>query len=175
MGTVDETRGYGLESGHQLVSEKKDKSSYYGSYITRSYLFSPFTPFIVLFGTVIAYKSEEDLRLMEVSVQTLQAAAQYSSGVGKLHKACETFLNLAKSYIAQTARQVESQEAFLRRQQQQQQQQHQQQQQPLITETFDPTGFYGQDWDAMLDEWDLGLGGENAREMSSFLTSSYLS
>ena len=42
-------------------------------------------------------------------------------------------------------------------------------QQLLATEAFDPTSLYGQDWDAMLDDWDLGLGGENAREMSSFL------
>lgn len=47
-------------------------------------------------------------------------------------------------------------------------------QQPT-TEAFDLTSPYGQDWDAMLDDWDLGLGGENAREMSSFLTGSFFS
>ncbi|TKA64859.1 hypothetical protein B0A49_08003 [Cryomyces minteri] len=129
--------------------------------INWTYLFSPFTPFIVLFGTVVAFKSEADLKLMEVSVETLKSAAQYSSGVAKLHNACETFFNLAKAYMAQTIKKGESYEGPLH-------------QQPA-TEAFDPTSLYGQDWDAMLDDWDLGLGGENAREMSSFLTGSFFS
>ena len=95
---------------------------------------------------------------MEVSVKTLKSAAQYSSGVAKLHDACETFFNLAKTYMAQTIEAGDACEGPL-------------QQQPT-TETFDVASLYGQDWDAMLDDWDLGLGGENAREMSSFLTES---
>ena len=129
--------------------------------MSRTYLFSPFTPFIVLFGTVIAFKSEADLKLMEVSVETLKSAAQYSPGVAKLHDACETFFNLAKAYMAQTIKKGQPYEGPLP-------------QQPA-TEAFDPTSLYGQDWDAMLDDWDLGLGGENAREMSSFLTGSFSS
>ena len=95
---------------------------------------------------------------MEVSVETLKSAAQVSSGVAKLHDACETFFNLAKAYMAQTIKKGESYEAPLY--------------QKPATETFDPTSLYGQNWDAMLNDWDLGLGGENAREMSSFLTGS---
>lgn len=98
---------------------------------------------------------------MEVSVQTLKSAAQYSSGVAKLHDACETFFNLAKAYMAQTIKKGESYEGPLH-------------QQPAA-QAFDPTSLYGQDWDAMLDDWDLGLGGENAREVSSFLTGSFFS
>lgn len=96
---------------------------------------------------------------MEISVETLKSAAQYSSGVAKLHDACETFFNLAKAYMVQTIRKGKSYEGPL-------------QQQPAA---FDPASLYGQDWDAMLDEWDLGLGGENAREMSSFLTGGFFS
>lgn len=95
---------------------------------------------------------------MEVSVQTLKSAAQYSSGVAKLHDACETFFNLAKAYMAQMIKKGEPGEGSLH-----------------ATEAFDPTTLYGQDWDAMLDDWDLGLGGESAREMSSFLTGSFFS
>ena len=91
---------------------------------------------------------------MEVSVETLKSAAQYSSGVAKLHDACETFFKLAKAYMAQTIQNLHQQPA---------------------AEPFDPASLYGQDWDAMLDDWDLGLGGENAREMSSFLTGSFSS
>ncbi|KAL8916800.1 MAG: hypothetical protein Q9208_008339 [Pyrenodesmia sp. 3 TL-2023] len=120
--------------------------------INWTYLFSPFTPFIVLFGTVVAFQSEADLKLMEVSVETLKSAAQHSSGVAKLHHVCETFLNLAKAYVAQIKGPLYQQPA---------------------TDTFDPTSIYGQDWDAMLDDWDLGLGVENAREMSSFLTGGF--
>ncbi|MCJ1233243.1 hypothetical protein MMC14_001198 [Varicellaria rhodocarpa] len=121
--------------------------------INWTYLFSPFTPFIVLFGTVIAFRSEADLKLMEASVETLKSAAQYSSGVASLHDACETFFNLAKAYMAQTIKNGDSYDGALH-------------QQPT-TEIFDLTSLYGQDWDVMLD--DFGLGGENAREISSFL------
>ena len=95
---------------------------------------------------------------MEVSVETLKSAAQYSSGVAKLHDACETFFNLAKAYMAQTSRRGEPYDGPPH-------------QQPA-TEAFDPTSLYGQNWDAMFDDWDLGLGGENAREVLSFLTGS---
>ena len=97
---------------------------------------------------------------MEVSVGTLKSAAQYS-GVAKLHDACETFFNLAKAYIARTIKKGESYEGPLH-------------QQPVV-EAFDPTSLCGQDWDAMLDDWDLDLRGENAREMSSFLSGSSFS
>jgi len=94
-------------------------------------------------------------------VETLKSAAQYSPGIAKLHDACETFFKLAKAYMAQTNRREESYDGPL----------HQQ----SATEAFDVTSLYGREWDAMLDDWDLGLGGENAREMSSFLTGSFFS
>lgn len=94
---------------------------------------------------------------MEVSVETLRCAAQHSSGVAKLHDACETFFNLAKAYVAKTTRKAD----FYDR--------------GPATETLDPTSLYRQDWDAMLDDWDLGIGGENAREMSSFLSGGFSS
>ena len=119
----------------------------------RTYLFSPFIPFIVLFGTVVAFKSEADLKLMEASVETLKSAAQYSSGVANLHDACETFFKLAKAYMAQTVKNGEPYDDA----------------QPA-TEIFDLASLYRQDWDVMLD--DFGLGGEDAREISSFLAGS---
>lgn len=51
---------------------------------------------------------------MEASVETLKSAAQYSSGVAKLHDACETFFNLAKAYMAQTIEKGESYDGGLR-------------------------------------------------------------
>ena len=96
---------------------------------------------------------------MEASVTTLKSAAQHSSGVAKLHDACETFFNLAKAYMAHTTKQGESHGSA-------------QHQYPAM-EACDLTSFYRQDWDAMLNDWDLGLSGEYAREMSSFLTGSF--
>ena len=127
----------------------------------RTYLFSPFTPFIVLFGTVIAFKSEADLQLMRASVETLKAAAQYSSGVAKLHLACETFFKLASAYMAQVIKKSESSESQLLEQ--------------PVAKAFGPASLYGQDWDTMLDGWDLGLAGESAREMTSYVTGNFFS
>lgn len=83
---------------------------------------------------------------MEDSVQTLKLAMQASPGISKLHDACETFFNLAKSYMAQVLRDAEGQPVF---------------------GSFDMTS---RDWNQLLDDWELGLAGENAREMSSFLS-----
>jgi hypothetical protein len=98
---------------------------------------------------------------MEASVETLRAAAQLSSGLTKLHNACESFFDLAKAHMAQTISNRESQEGHLH-------------QQPGM-EAVDLTDLYSQDWNAMLDDWDLGLGGESAREMSSFLSGGFFS
>ena len=99
---------------------------------------------------------------MERSVETLKSAAQYSPGVAKLHDACQTFYNLAKAYMAQTVESGESSKGPLH-------------QRPAAVEASDTISLNGQDWDAMLDDWDLGLGGENAREMSSFLAGGFFS
>jgi len=98
---------------------------------------------------------------MEDSVETLKSAAQYSSGIAKLHDACETFFNLAKAYVSHAIKKRDSLDSP-------------NYQQPRM-EAFDLTNRYRQDWNAMLDDWDLGLGGENAREMSSYLTGSSFS
>ena len=88
---------------------------------------------------------------MEASVRTLKAAVQASPGISKLHNACEAFFDLAKSYMAQVLRDGEGQ--------------------PVLG-SFDMTS---RDWNQLLDEWELGLAGENAREMSSFLSGNWCS
>jgi len=96
---------------------------------------------------------------MKASVKTLKSAAQYSPGISKLHDACDTFLKLASSYMAQTIEEGGPYSDQL----------HQQ----LPAEAFDVTSLSYQDWNEMLDDWELGLGGENAREISSFLTEGF--
>lgn len=80
---------------------------------------------------------------MALTLDTLKSAAQHSSGIAKLYEACETFFNLAKAHMDHVEQQID-------------------------------VGFQGHDLDldAMLDEWELGLAGENAREMSLFLMGS---
>lgn len=86
--------------------------------------------------------------------------AQYCSGLKNLHSACITFYQLAEKYMAQAAPQPE-----LRHQE------------PAAAaaeevkpEHLDPMAFSQSEWDSMLDSWDLGLGGENAREMANVLS-----
>ena len=40
-------------------------------------------------------------------------------------------------------------------------------------EIFDVASLSKQDWDDMFKEWELGLSGETAREVSSFLTNGF--
>ena len=123
----------------------------------RTYLFSPFTAFIVLFGTVVTLRSEADLHLMDVSVTTLKSASKYSPGIAKLHTACETFFNLAKSYMAQKVTEGETNSGLLYEE----------------PERFDVASLSKEDWDEMFKEWELGLSGKNAREVSSFLATGF--
>ena len=77
---------------------------------------------------------------MSASVNTLKQAAQASPGISKLRDACEHFFDLAKSYMAQVLRDGDGQ--------------------PVLG-SFDMSS---RDWNQLLDEWELGLAGENARE-----------
>lgn len=97
--------------------------------------------------------------LLEASVNTLRSAAVFSKGIAKLHEACDTFLKLAKGYISSAGQADESWPRDA--------------QHPTATDIFDPTSLSQQDWDAMFDDWDLGLGGENARNMSYVFTGGF--
>ena len=124
----------------------------------RSYLFSPFVAFIVLFGTVVTTRNEADLQLMQASIETLRAAAEHSDGIAKLYTACETFYNLARVYMKQES-EADREQANAS--------------QMGSIDSFETSAFYQQDWNTMLNNWELGIGGENAREMSVFLSESF--
>ena len=139
-------------------------------------LWCPFVPYIVLVGNVIADRNEEDLRLLEKCVNTLHSAAQLSPNVSKLHKACHIFYQIAKTYLSHPAaksQQSDSQQmvnpsTILPSTMPPTQQQ--------TTFLRDPVGdidlpdfpLSHEDFNGMLDEWDLGIGAENARQMSAF-------
>ena len=132
-----------------------------------------FHPYIVLVGNVIADRNTEDFKLLEKCVDTLHSAAQLSPAVSKLYRACRIFPQIAKIYLMQRAdnapktpgsqKVVVSQPSsafmpsndFLERHQ-------------PIDGDIDLPDFplSHEDWNGMLDEWDIGIGAGNAREMS---------
>ncbi|KAL8831503.1 MAG: hypothetical protein Q9170_005260 [Blastenia crenularia] len=133
-------------------------------FIHWSTLFSPFVPFISIFGNVIAQSNPEDLTLLGVFVSTLKFAAEQSTAIKKLYHG---FHKIAKAYIANKSRpsliptnridkvSENCQPGYI----------------PDAMD-FQPLSDFSlsqQDWDLMLNDWDLGLGAEDARHMSSFL------
>ncbi|KAJ9615532.1 hypothetical protein H2200_001607 [Cladophialophora chaetospira] len=161
------------EAWEMLRSRSKDE---WRTFIHWTLLWCPFIPYIVLVGNVIADRNVEDLRLLESCVETLQNVAQVSASVSKLYKACRIFYQIAKIYLSQPAEKLRLQD-------------NQQTPRPTTilpsnaslqqqyTTSAQETGgdidlpdfpLSQQDWNGMLDEWDLGLGAENARQMSAF-------
>jgi hypothetical protein len=127
----------------------------------------PFVPFIVVFGNAVAQANKDDLALLGKVVTTLQSAALISPAVEKLKTACSKFHQIASAYLAQLPPRTEIQPTAW---------------QPnagmpigqSIAEYGQPDMEFipdlpltQQDWDDMLD-WDLGIGAENARAMSTF-------
>ncbi|KAL8932766.1 MAG: hypothetical protein Q9216_006687 [Gyalolechia sp. 2 TL-2023] len=136
-------------------------------FIHWSTLFSPFVPFISVFGNVIAQSNSQDLALLGAFVSTLQSAAGQSRAVKKLYHACKSFHQIAEAYTANRTGHVtllkDRDKNVL-----------------ADCQTMDRTGELDfqplsesfvsqQDWDFMLRDWDLGLGMEDARQMSTFL------
>ena len=145
-------------------------------FVNWTVLFVPFVPFIVVFGNTIARNSREDQLLLEGAVRTIRGASQVTPAINKLRDACEKFCQIAAAYLAQEGT-VPSQA--------------QQSGAEIIGNLSGPsvdaplpdsTGYSGPmdfqalsdfpmqqgAWDGMLNEWDLGLGVENAREMTDW-------
>ncbi|KAI4224866.1 MAG: hypothetical protein L6R36_004347 [Xanthoria steineri] len=132
-----------------------------------STLFSPFVPFICVFGNVIAQSDLQDLALLGEFVSTLQSAAETTHTVRKLHHACSSFHQIAKVFVARHSQHVAPATTDTE----------------ISSTTWPPLDGNGEfthdqlsdnmlsqhDWDLMLSEWDLGLGTIDARQMSSFL------
>ncbi|KAL8905955.1 MAG: hypothetical protein Q9171_006466 [Xanthocarpia ochracea] len=136
-------------------------------FIHWSTLFSPFVPFICIFGNVIAQSDLEDLALLGDFVSTLRSAAEQSHAIDRLHFACSSFHHIAKAYVARKSQhppslRVGAESGYS-------------DWQPSDGNgdaSFQPLSeslLSQQDWDLMLSDWDLGLGTLDARQMSSFL------
>ncbi|KAL8655066.1 MAG: hypothetical protein Q9210_001127 [Variospora velana] len=135
--------------------------------IFQSTLFSPFIPFISVFGNTIAQADSQDLALLGAFVSTLGCAAEQSHAVRKLYHACSSFHQIAKVYIAQQSRHVallrdRAEDVVADYKSMDNMVEHNLQALPEFSMSQ-------QEWDIMLSDWDLGLGTEDARQMSSFL------
>lgn len=100
--------------------------------------------------------------LLEKMAHTLEGTVQLSSGVSKLYQVCLRFYQIAKAYLEHfesTASLIGAGSGMTDLMMANTL--------PQAGETLEEMDFQ-QDWDGLLDEWDLGLGAENAREMSSY-------
>ncbi|KAK6500278.1 hypothetical protein TWF481_010623 [Arthrobotrys musiformis] len=68
-------------------------------YLHWTILYSPFTPFIVLFCHVIETSNLDDLRLLEQFAESLQPALSISQAIEKLHRLCKLLHQIAALYI----------------------------------------------------------------------------
>lgn len=136
-------------------------------FIHWSTLFSPFVPFISIFGNVIAQSNMQDLALLGAFVLTLQSAAEQSRAVKKLYHACKSFHQIAEAYIANQTRHVTQSRG--RGTNAHADSRPMDRAGDTAFQPFSETLMSQQDWDMMLQDWDLGLGTEDARHMSNFL------
>jgi hypothetical protein len=147
-------------------------------FINWSVLFVPFIPFTVIFGNTIACQSRDDLELLQTATRAFRTISHVAPAMVKLRATCEKFCAIASTYLAQQSAITE---------------QRQQDGEVTVTHSIDDThtsatgvneelhssgllayqamsDFPMQDggWDAVLNEWDLGLGAESAREMTGW-------
>ncbi|KAI4138576.1 MAG: hypothetical protein LQ341_004599 [Variospora aurantia] len=135
--------------------------------IFQSTLLSPFVPFISVFGNTIAQADSQDLALLEAFVLTLECAAEHSHAIRKLYRACSSFHQIAKVYIAQHSQHVAS-----LRDRAESVAVDSRSMDTIVEDNLQALPEFSmsqQEWDVMLSDWDLGLGTEEARQMSSFL------
>lgn len=76
----------------------------------RTILFTPFTPFIVLFCHVIETFNMDDLQRLAQFVASLQPAFSMSQPVEKLHRLCQVLHQVAALYVEARAKQQDQEE-----------------------------------------------------------------
>jgi hypothetical protein len=127
-------------------------------------MFVPFVPFIVIFGNAIAKNDFNDLLQMQNVVTVLELAADRTPGNQKLHRTCSQLTKVAEVLLAQSLEGKTLKETPSG-----------QQPSPLPPdvlnmdfEALPDFPMTQEDWDGMLNDWDLGLGAEDARGMKSY-------
>lgn len=140
---------------------KEEPPENWALFINWTLLFVPFVPIIIVFGNSIAQRNHADLAILRDVVSVLEGAAQKSSACFKLHSACSKFTKIAETLLAQDAMSSTVKETST-------------QPSPVPADAY--VGDFPSmdfpmsqsDWDGMLNEFDLGLGVESAREMTSY-------
>lgn len=112
-----------------------------------------------MFGNTITECNYDDLKLLGTIVDTMKVATVDTQNYKKLSCACEKFYEIAQAYVAANTQRPPGPNTGVMT--------------PKVPENaFTPPGMSGlvaqQDWNSLLNEWDLGLGAESAREMSSY-------
>ncbi|KIW29830.1 uncharacterized protein PV07_05617 [Cladophialophora immunda] len=79
-------------------------------YLHWTILYSPFTPFIVLFCHVIETSSVDDLQRLEQFTASLEPALSMSRGIEKLHRLCKILSQVAALYVEAKMPQQEDQD-----------------------------------------------------------------
>ncbi|KIX01705.1 uncharacterized protein Z518_09431 [Rhinocladiella mackenziei CBS 650.93] len=125
-------------------------------------LWCPFIPYIVVFGNIIADRNKDDIRLLEHVVNTLIFYQIANIYLGRDNSSVQQAPQVTTSSASNQLVLPRSQQSLRELDTQ-------------LTNTILPDlPLSQQDWDGMLDERDLGLGAENAKEMSNFF-GNYLS
>lgn len=132
----------------------------------RTLICCPFVPFIVVFSNVIVTGDEADLQLLDRIISSLQSAAQQSPSIAKLHHLCSTYHRVGRAYFNSTyqasKRALGEGHSGI-------------QNSVEVNQTDTPFNSMGDvflpggTWDGLFDQWNPGLGEENALEVSSFL------
>ena len=143
--------------------------------MNRTVIGCPFVAFLVIFSSAMT-NNYPDFELLGGSMATLQAIHERSSGIGKLVTACQSFYHVAKGRYAQQAQpatQLPSSTPILMSMAGgYSPQQPVYVGQPDFQEHLSHPSYMAypeqEDWNQMLDGWELGLGAESARQMTSY-------
>lgn len=147
-----------LHEAWRLVQQqsKSDPAENFCTFLNWTILFVPFVPFVILFGNSIAQRHEGDLELLRKTVTVLEAIADRSPAGRKLYGACLQFTKIAETMLAAGFKNSTSQPSPI----------------PdpyaIDMQMLQDFPMLQQDWDGMLNEFDLGLGAESARDMTSY-------
>ena len=141
-----------------LVKEEPPEN--WALFINWTLLFVPFVPIIVVFGNAIAQRNHSDLDMLRNVVAVLDDAAQRSPAADKLFNACSKFTKIAEALL--------SQDSLAAKDPKTQTPPSSAEMYPVDYQTLPDFPMSQSDWDGMLNEFDLGLGVENAREMTSY-------
>ena len=88
-------------TGQQPFIPPPTKSTLTHSHSHRTLLNAPITPFVVVFGQIIAQPatSDTDLHLLAEFVATLKALCRFSDGMIKMFRLCDVFCKVATLYV----------------------------------------------------------------------------